>query len=160
MESLAYVVIYSLYKRALRDPQVTRTTETKLAEEFENLFGATTVKNLLDRRQETFLIGNIRQRFPLLRGYLLQDLPLSICAIATSFFLSHLNAPQPVQAPLNEAETIVYRSLRPMNQPIPLPFEEAYRGWVRALRLAAFHAAGGEGDEEEWLRVHFGEDLQ
>ena len=159
-ESLAYVVMYSLYKHALEDPQVTGTAKSNMAQEFENLFGATTVKKLLGKRQETFLIGNVDERFSCLQEYLLRDLPLSICAMATSFFLSHLNAPQSVQTPLNEAETIVYRSLRPMDQPVPLPFEAAYRGWVRALRSAAFHAAGGKGDEEEWLRVHFGEDLQ
>ena len=160
MESLAYVVIYSLYKRASEDPQVTGTTETNLAEELRSYFGAFSLEQLLCQRQKTFLIGNIRDRFPLLKEYLLQDRPLRICAIVTARFLSHLNIPQPEQPPLDEDESIADDTMPGVDQPVPLPFETAYRGWVRALRSAAFHATGGKGDEEEWTRVHFGEDLQ
>ena len=77
----------------------------------------------------------------------------------TARFLSHLNIPQPEQPPLDEDESIADDKMPGVDQPVPLPFETAYRGWVRALRSAAFHAAGGKGDEEEWTRVHFGEDL-
>ena len=159
-ESLAYVVMYSLYKHALEDPQVTGTAKSKLAEEFRKLFGAITVNELLRKRQETFLIGNVDERFFCLQEYLLRDRPLRICAIVTASFLSHLNAPPPAQPRLDQDFNFVYESLRGLNQPVPLPFEEAYRGWVKALRRTAFQAAGGEGDEEEWIRVHFGEDLQ
>ena len=154
------MVIYSLYKRALEDPQVTGTTETNLVEEFRSYFGAFTLEQILCQRQKTFLIGNIRDRFPLLKEYLLRDRPLRICAIVTARFLSHLNLPQPEQPPLDEDESIADVKMPGVDQPVPLPFEAAYRGWVRALQSAAFHAAGGMGDEEEWLRVHFGEDLQ
>ena len=160
MESLAYLVIYSLYKRALGDPVVTGTAKSKLDEEFRKLFGAITVNELLRKRQETFLTGDVDERFPCLQEYLLRDRPLRRCAIATSLFLSHLNAPPPAQPRLDQDFNFVNESLRGLNQPVPLPFEEAYRGWVKALRRTAFQAAGGEGDEEEWLRVHFGEDLQ
>ena len=159
-ESLAYVVIYSLYKHALEDPQVTGTAKSKLAEEFRKLFGAITVNDLLGKRQETFLIGNVDERFSCLQEYLLRDRPLRICAIVTARFLSHLNAPPPAQPRLDQDFIFADRVLRGLDQPVPLPFEAAYRGWVRALQSAAFHAAGGMGDEEEWLRVHFGEDLQ
>ena len=158
-ESLAYVVMYSLYKHALEDPQVTGTAKSKLAEEFRKLFGATTVNELLRKRQETFLTGDVDERFPCLQEYLLRDRPLRLCAIVTARFLSHLNAPPPAQPRLDQDFIFADRVLRGLDQPVPLPFEAAYRGWVRALRSAAFHAAGGKGDEEEWMRVHFGEDL-
>ncbi len=152
-ESIGYVILYSLYKHAVEDSQVSATLRPELSKEFADLFSAGSITCLLSKRALRFSPGQYAdESVPYLMAYLDKDIALSICAHATFIFLSHLNQ---TKKPRNDMTALAIMVAKEFPSPRGgMPFDEVYPLWISMLRKAALALPGAQGDEEE-LRTNY-----
>ncbi len=142
MESIGYVILYSLYKHAVEDSQVSDDLRGKLSKEITDFFSAGSIAGLLSKRALRFS-RKAPKSMPNLLVYLRNDAALSICAIATFTLLSHLNQMEEPQE--NDVDPFEAMMAKGFAMPRGMPFDEAYSLWIELLREAALELPGAQG---------------
>ncbi|TFK83457.1 hypothetical protein K466DRAFT_602835 [Polyporus arcularius HHB13444] len=143
-ESLGYVILYSLYKHAVEDSQVSNDLRAELSKEFTEFFSAVSIAGLLSKRAQRFSHGReADDSMPYLLAYIDNDTALAICAHATWTFLAHLNE---TKKPRNDRTAVSAMMAEEFPSPRGgMPFDEAYPLWIGMLRKAALALPGAQG---------------
>ncbi len=143
-ESLGYVILYSLYKHAVEDSQVSNDLRAELSKEFTEFFSAVSIAGLLSKRAQRFSHGReADDSMPYLLAYIDNDTALEICAQATWTFLAHLNE---TKKPRNDRRAVSAMMAEEFPSPRGgMPFDEAYPLWIGMLRKAALALPGAQG---------------
>ncbi|RDX49507.1 hypothetical protein OH76DRAFT_1556432 [Lentinus brumalis] len=142
VESIGYVILYSLYKHAVEDSQVSDDLRAELSKEFTGFFSAANITGLLTNRALRFR-HDAEESMQYLIAYLDNDTALVLCAAATFNFLSNLNQ---VKEPRNDSLDPILRMVeQELPTPRGMPFVEAYPLWIEILREAALELPGAQG---------------
>ncbi len=142
METIGYVILYSLYKHAVEDSQVSDDLRPGLSKEFTEFFPAASILGLLYKRALRFS-QDADEWMPYLLAYLRNDAALSICAAATFTFLAHLNK---TKKPRNDSVTALEVMVaKEFPTPRGMPFGEVYPLWIGILRKSALAVPVAQG---------------
>ncbi|RPD52112.1 hypothetical protein L227DRAFT_658876 [Lentinus tigrinus ALCF2SS1-6] len=134
-ESLAYVLLYSIYKHAMDTGAMDQKKGFRA--EFEALFGAPTVKTLVKNRLLLFRVDPQEEEEHI--GFLLEhvdaDKSLSNVVSGTFRFLADLHTHLPASKSTGTKPPKDVDQWYPRSQPLqPLPVEDMYKRWLHVVR--------------------------
>ncbi len=137
------MILYSLYRHAADDSQVSEDLRPELSKEFAEFFPAASISGPVLSNRALRFSRKAPKSMPNLLAYLRNDAALSICAVGTFIFLSHLNQMEEPQE--NDVDPFEVEAMDLI--PLPrggMPFDEVYPLWIGMLRTVALKHPGAQ----------------
>ncbi|RPD56479.1 hypothetical protein L226DRAFT_558112 [Lentinus tigrinus ALCF2SS1-7] len=144
IESLAYVLLYSIYKHAMENEAMNK----EFLDEFGTFFAPATVRGILDNRSSIFRVSADRS-IPLLLAYAQNDKDLFEIIVMTFRFLNKLQS----QLKVDNFEVEVADFFVPPDNST-IDFEQEFSHWRGGLRYVEYRAFGGQDSPTTWWKAN------